>query len=105
MNKLDTTLTDGSPVSADHREINPITGMQKGYVVLSEDERAKGFVRPVRQTYTHKKCGTETTMGLSIAETYARDPGFYGGTFCCYCRVHGPLTEFVWKGTDEQVGS
>ena len=25
-----TTLTDGSPVTDDHREINPATGMQKG---------------------------------------------------------------------------
>ena len=49
----DTTLTDGSPVTDDHREINPETGMQKGYVVLSEDERAKGFVRPVRRSYVH----------------------------------------------------
>lgn len=28
-------LTDGSPVTPDHREINPATGQQKGYVVLS----------------------------------------------------------------------
>lgn len=40
-----TTLTDGSPVTADHREINPTTGQQKGYVVLSDEERAKGYVR------------------------------------------------------------
>lgn len=30
-----TTLTDGSPVTDDHRELNPVTGQQKGYVVLS----------------------------------------------------------------------
>jgi hypothetical protein len=47
------TLVDGSPVTADHRDIDPATGMQKGYVVLSEEERAKGYVRPVRRTYTH----------------------------------------------------
>ena len=119
-------LTDGSPVTADHREINPATGQQRGYIVLSAEERAKGFVRPVRRTYTHVGkvtdlvaddsevtvravrlggCGTETTMGLAIAETYARDPEFYSGTFCCYCKVHRPLDEFVWKGTMEQVGS
>ena len=77
------TLSDGSPVTDDHREINPKTGMQKGYVVLSAEERAKGFVRPVRRSYVHLKCGTVTTMGQSIAETYARQPNFYGGTFCC----------------------
>jgi len=99
-----TTLTDGSPVTPDHREIDPATGMQKGYVVLSAEERAKGFVRPVRRTYTHLKCGTNTTMGLVLAETYARDPGFYSGTFCCFCREHRPLTEFVWEGTNERLG-
>lgn len=99
-----TTLTDGSPVTDDHRELKP-NGQQKGYVVLSDEERARGFVRPVRQAYTHKVCGTETRMGLAIAETYARDPGFYSGTFCCGCGAHFPLKQFVWKDTDEQVGS
>lgn len=100
------TLTDGSPVPQDgsHRETKD-NGQQKGYVVLSEDERAKGFVRPVRRTYLHKPCGTVTTMGLSIAETYARKPDFYTGTFCCGCGKHFPLDQFVWDGTDQQVGS
>ena len=49
----DVTLTDGEPVTPDHREINPTTGQQKGYVVLSTEERAKGFVRPVRRSYVH----------------------------------------------------
>lgn len=98
-------LTDGNPVSADHREIDPATGQQKGYVVLTPEERAKGFVRPVRRTYLHKSCSTTTTMGLSLAETYARDPGFYSGTFCCRCRSHFPLDQFVWDGTEEQLGS
>lgn len=29
-----TTLSNGLPVSDDHREIDPSTGQQKGYVVL-----------------------------------------------------------------------
>lgn len=104
----DTTLTDGSPVTPDHREINPATGMQKGYVVLSEAERAKGFVRPVRRTYIHLKCGVATTMGQTIAETYARDPYFYSGTFCCGCGTHFPVGEdgeFVWANSNEKVGT
>lgn len=150
-----TTLTDGSPVTPDHREINPKTGMQKGYVVLSADERAKGFVRPVRRTYIHTGrsicgknrptkhgklggqidvcgfepghagecfqtfftmdqpaaaeaeqshrrggCGVATTMGMALAETYARDPKFYSGTFCCNCGSHfdvGEQGEFEWE--------
>lgn len=99
------TLTDGSPVTEDHREIDPVTGQQKGYVVLSEEERQKGFVRPVRTKYTHNKCGVETRMSLSIAETYARDPKFYGGTFCCACKEHFPVAEFLWSDTQEVVGS
>lgn len=99
------TMTDGSPETPDHREINPATGMQKGYIVLSPEERRKGFVRPVRTSYRHNKCGTVTTMGLALAETYARAPDFYQGTMCVNCRAHFPLAEFVWDGTLEQVGS
>ena len=98
-------MLSGAKETPDHREIDPRTGMQKDYVVLCPDERKKGFVRPVRRTYLHKTCGTTTTMGLALAETYARDPGFYSGMFCCYCRAHFPLVEFVWEGTDEQVGT
>ena len=103
-----TTLTDGSPVTDDHREINPETGQQKDYVVLSADERAKGFVRPVRRSYIHQKCGSVTTMGQALAETYARQPSFYSGTFCVACRSHFPVGEdgeFVWDGTNEKVGT
>lgn len=102
------TLTDGSPVTPDHRDIDPSTGMQKCYVVLAPDERAKGFVRPVRRSYRHLTCGTVTTMGQALAETYARDPGFYSGTFCAGCRRHFPVGdagEFVWDGTNEKVGT
>lgn len=98
------TLTDGSPVTSDHRELK-VNGQQKGYVVLSEEERAKGWVRPYRDSYTHKSCGGVTTMGRPIAETYARDPSFYSGTFCVNCGAHFPLDQFVWDGTDIQVGA
>jgi hypothetical protein len=103
-----TTLTDGSPVTPDHREIDPRTGMQKAYMVLSAEERGKGFVRPVRRSYRHLKCSGVTTMGQALAETYARDPYFYSGTFCAHCGKHFPVGEdgeFVWEGTDEKVGS
>jgi len=102
-----TTLTDGSPVTPDHREINPLTGMQKEYVVLSAEERAKGFVRPVRRTYVHDKCGAATTMGQALAETCARDPFFYSGTFCVGCKAHfqvGEDGEFAWDD-GEKVGT
>jgi hypothetical protein len=79
--------------------------MNKKYLILSEEERSKGFVRPVRQSYQHLICGTITTMAQEIAETYARDPGFYGCTYCVKCMKHRPVDEFVWVGTDESVGS
>lgn len=102
-----TTLADGNPVTPDHREIKQ-NGQQKDYVVLCADERAKGFVRPVRRSYVHQKCGVRTTMSQSIAETYARDPAFYSGTFCCGCGTHFPVGEtgeFVWDGSQEKVGT
>jgi len=138
--------------------------MHDTYLVLSEAERAKGFVRPVHRSYIHvgiagprfplqdltaeqkewwkddpdpfvkfepypasykgsatgrywtqkdldrvgKGCGTVTTMGQALAETYAREPGFYGSTYCCGCSMHrqvGTDGEFVWEGTDERVGT
>lgn len=96
------------PDEARTSPIDPDTGMQDKYLVLSEAERAQGFVRPVRSTYKHLTCGTLTTMGRAIAETYARDPYFYGGTYCAGCRKHfpvGPDGEFVWDGTDQKVGT
>lgn len=141
-------------------KITEPSGMQKKYLVLSDEERAKGFVRPVRQSYRHvglpepkyplldltkeqhkrydqygyvkyerypkgegtldkfwtqpqldkinNGCGSVTTMGQALAETYARDPKFYGATFCSYCREHYPVGEngeFVWEGTNERVGT
>ena len=98
-------LSGGRPITPDYREVDPKTGQQKGYIVLAPDERAKGFVRPVRFVYTHLRCGTDTAMSRDIAETYARDPHFYRTTFCMHERAQFPLREFVWKGTDIQVGS
>lgn len=140
--------------------------MHDTYLVLSEEERAKGFVRPVRRSYKHvgpagpqhalrgltddekerhagrhagysyvmyepyppgahgsvvgkfwtqaqldrvgKGCGTVTTLGREVAETYARQPWFYGSTYCCGCSMHrrvGGNGEFVWEGTAERVGT
>lgn len=102
------TLTDGSQIYPEHRNINPATGQQLGYVVLAEEERAKGFVRPVRRSYVHLKCGVVTTAATVLAESIARDPKFYSGTFCCGCRAHFPIGEdgeFVRDGTNEKVGT
>lgn len=151
--------TTNDPQDPRLKNVGP-DGMQESYLVLSEEERARGFVRPVRRSYRHvgppgptyllrdltdeeatryagtgyvkfeeypdgepmsgrfwtqdrldavgKGCGTVTTMGLSIAETYATEPGFYGGTYCCGCSTHLPVGrdgEFVWEGTNQRVGT
>lgn len=151
----------GTPIG-EHVETKP-NGQQKDYVVLTAEERAKGFVEPVRRSYRHvgppgprgtltdltpeqrerfaahgyvkwesyspdfeggvqqgrfwtqeqldkvgKGCGVVTTMSQPLAETYARCPGFYGGTFCVGCGTHLPVGEsgeFVWDGIDQRVGT
>jgi len=98
----------GKPPEQDGPAPGPIdlaTGQHKDYWILSDEERSKGFVRPVRRTYKHAKCGTNTSMGVKLAETYAVDPKFYSHTFCCSCSDHLPVSEFTWDGTDEKVGS
>jgi len=76
------------------------------YLVLSEAERAKGFVRPVRRRYIHEDgCGALTTMSLDLAETYARQPSFYGSTYCTGCSRHRPVGEFRWEQDGAVVGS
>lgn len=154
----ETTLVDGSKIYPEHKNIDKKTGQQEAYIVLSEEERAKSFVRPFRDRYKHigspsfvnplrdlteeekeqygkynyvkfeeypesdslklgrfwtqeqldiigKGCGTITTMNKTIAGTYARDPKFYGGTFCCDCKKHFPVNEFHWLDSSELVGS
>ena len=102
------TLTDGSPVPADGSHLKPGPGgQQTAYVVLSEAERAKGFVRPYRDAYRHETCGKITTMGRALAETYAREPTFYSGTFCVHYGAHFPVGEagqFVWYEMDGRGG-
>lgn len=105
------TTTDGQP-PRDGWEDGPAPaptredGQHEAYWVLSEEERAKGFVRPVRQSYVHKAaCGKTTTMGRALAETMARDPDFYDATFCAHCGEHFPLQQFTWSEDGTEMGS
>ncbi|HEX3643139.1 MAG TPA: hypothetical protein VHV10_17775 [Ktedonobacteraceae bacterium] len=95
-----------------HGVDNAPTPQADTYLVLSDEERAKGFVRPVRRSYQHLVCGAVTTMSQPIAETYARNPHFYGATYCVACQQHcrvGVEGEFVWmnkhESTNEKVGT
>lgn len=111
---MSTTTDPTDPALVRQHDTEPREQASK-YVVLPEEERAKGFVRPVRRTYTHRfmldgspvarvlvslkgagGCGAATTMGQALAETYARDPKFYSGTYCVGCQMHRPVEEFIW---------
>jgi hypothetical protein len=86
------------------------TVQAEAYLVLSDEERAKGFVRSVRTSYIHDTCGTVTTMSKPLAETYARQPSFYGATWCVKCCKHCAVKEFRWIDgdgieTEDRVGS
>ena len=99
-------LMDGNPPEDEpnYRDKKK-NGQQKNYLRLSDEELGKEWVRPYRDSYTHKACGQVTSMSRKLAETYARDPKFYGATFCGKCGGHYPVEEFVWYNTEEVVGS
>lgn len=149
------TTTDRNDPRLTHGTDKEPVPQTEVYLVLSDEERAKGFVRPLRVSYRHvgipgpryplrdltaeeqatyagagyakyeeyppggstlgqfwtqadldrigKGCGTVTTMAQAIAETYSRQPSFYGATYCCGCRRHlpvGPVGEFTWVEAD-----
>jgi hypothetical protein len=82
-----------------HGTDNKPVEQNKAYLVLTPEELAKGFVRPLRDVYRHTICGQDTRMSYEVAATYARDPSFYGSTYCVQCRMHRPVGaagEFVW---------
>jgi len=80
-------------------------GQYVDHWVLCEEEIARGFVRPLRKTYIHEKCSSITTIPAPIAATYARNPQYYGSTFCCACGDYFLVAEFLWFGTNVRVGS
>jgi hypothetical protein len=98
-------LISGKPVPDDwsHTEKDPATGLQKDYIVLTPEERAKGYKKPVRRKYVHKVCGVVTTMHSALAETYARNPYFYSGTYCAGCCAHFDLEQFIWEPDGEPM--
>lgn len=95
------------------KQIDPETKMQAKYLVLTEEERARGFVNPYYDMYIHLRCGGRTKMGKALSETYAAKPDFYGGTYCVICQDHFPVGadgEFYWvdkynNRTNHKVGA
>lgn len=72
----------------------------------TDAERAKGYARPLRRAYVHQDvCGALTVMKRDSAIALAIVPGFYTEVYCSGCQRTGPVTEFIWDGTREVVGS
>lgn len=84
-------------------------GQLRDHYVLCPEDRAKGWIRPLRIKYKHERCGAVTTMPMACAETYAAVPSYYGRTFCCTCCDYFPVGEtgeFLWiDGSGEKVGT
>jgi len=55
------------------------------------------YAAPIRRKYIHKSCGVVTKIGLDIAETYAKNPNYYGRTFCCGCKDYFNVGDFYWE--------
>ena len=99
------TTTDRNDPDLGHGVDTEPKAMNKKYLVLPPEEIAKGYVRPFRNKYIHKTCGVETIMGDELSKTYARNPKFYGATYCVGCQMHRPVSEFTWSFDGEEVGS
>jgi len=77
-----------------------------GYVafeVYPENESPKTGRFWTHKDLDNQSCGVVTKINKSISETYARDPWFYGATYCCRCNMHRPLDEFVWEPDGESM--
>jgi len=116
-----THTTDPKDPRLTHGADSEPTKQAEAYLV---DDGEGEFIRPVRYTYIHVgvggheidpnnmarhgrtglACGAATRMSKAIAETYARNPKFYGATYCVGCQMHLPVAEFVWED-DTVVGS
>ena len=77
---------------------------EKTETELSDNERARGFVRPLRNTNKHPECGGITLMSDKIAENMAKKPNHYDEMYCIDCKTSAPLDKFIWHGTDIKLG-
>lgn len=76
-----------------------------GECIIGRTVESVSIATRIADTHQLGGCGTVTTMGRALSETYARDPKFYGATFCVGCNKHLPVGEFVWTADDQVVGS
>src|SRR5258708_4872190 len=62
-----------------------------GYAMFEPYPESESPVTGKFWTHTElarKPCGARTKMGRALSETYARDPHFYGSTYCVGCSMH-----------------
>ena len=78
---------------------------QYSYPMLSDQEKSKGFVRPLRYTYFHPICSGTTMMSDEVAATFAKDPKFHVDLYCYKCKQNLKVNEFLWSGSNAHVGS
>lgn len=74
-------------------------GQYENYPTIDEGE----FEQKPRDTYTHKKCGTQTKMTGDLPESVARDPHYYTKTFCHGCGEHVSVSEVEWEDGEDWV--
>lgn len=105
-------LTPGFEQAAAPGPINPVTGQHTSYWILNEDERKKGFVRPVRRTYVHvgrRICGkpasdsvvAQMVVKCKDGEIYvcASEPAHEGECFALLVKMTAKHAErFLTKG-------
>lgn len=101
--KPETCLIDGSPVTDDHRNLKE-NGQQKGYVVLTEEERAKGFVQPVRDSYIHVGIQPKYPVRDLTDEEQVRFGKCKYIKFEEYPKEKAPLTGRFWTQVDLEGG-
>lgn len=77
------------------------TGQNAAYLVLSEGERAKGFVRPVRLSYVHVGRPEPKHPLRDLTEEERTEYGHYGYVkFEVYPESESPVTGRFWTQPD-----
>lgn len=97
------SMLDGRPLDPNdqsHREIDPATGQQKDYIVLSPAERAKGFVRPLRFNYIHRGPTPPGSLRDLTTEERARYAQFEYLKFEEYAEPRGSVVGRFWTLDD-----
>jgi len=79
-------------------------GQLSTYPTLPPEQRWRGDLSTIPQSYLHEACGAVTKMPEDIIRTYMVNPYFYGySSFCCGCGTHVPARKLKWVETGENM--